>query len=186
MRMLFSESIPVHAGRFAAILLLTALSACASKTPLLADDASKADPAATATSGTQVYAPTGAKKFLGYISPYRVTVQQGNFVSQEMMSQIKEGMNREQVRTVLGTALLTDMFHEDRWDYPFNLTKPNGERVVSRVTIHFKNNLVSKFEGGNLPNEKEYLARITESALTGNRVESVTDLDGTPKKKDKK
>jgi outer membrane protein assembly factor BamE len=60
-----------------------------------------------------------------------------------MMAQIKEGMTREQVRFVLGTALLTDMFHEDRWDYPFRLTKPNGEQVVSQVTIHFKNNTVS-------------------------------------------
>jgi outer membrane protein assembly factor BamE len=65
----------------------------------------------------------------------------------------------------LGTALLTDMFHEDRWDYPFRMLKPNGDVITSRVTVFFKNNLVSKFEGGNLPNEKEYLALITNAKL---------------------
>ena len=179
MRLLFSKSVQDKAIRLAGMTLVLGLSACASKAPV-------ADKAVPATAGTQVYAPTGVNKFLGYISPYRITVQQGNFVSQEMMAQIKEGMTREQVRFVLGTALLTDMFHEDRWDYPFRLTKPNGEQVVSQVTIHFKNNTVSKFEGGSLPTEKEYLARITESALGLDKVESLNDLDGTPKKKDKK
>ena len=186
MRLLFSKSFQAKAGRFAALALLASLSACASKTPVLANAPATPDQAAVqASAGTQVYTPTGLKKFLTYISPYRVSIQQGNFVSQEMMTQIKEGMTREQVRFALGSALLTDMFHEDRWDYPFRLTKPNGEVVVSRVSIFFKNNTVAKFEGGNLPNEKDYLARITESALSKDRIESLTDIDGAPKKKDK-
>ncbi|MBC3885407.1 outer membrane protein assembly factor BamE [Undibacterium griseum] len=185
MRLLFSEFLQGKTGHLALIAVLASLTACASQTPLSADQAAKAQ-TSTAAAGTQVYTPTGVKKFLGYISPYRVTVQQGNFVSQEMMSQIKEGMTREQVRFVLGTALLTDMFHEDRWDYPFRLTKPSGEQIVSRVTIFFKNNTVAKFEGGNLPTEQEYLARITESALVGSKVESLADFDGATKKKDKK
>ncbi|MFZ6772013.1 outer membrane protein assembly factor BamE [Undibacterium sp. SXout7W] len=185
MRLLLSESLQGKAGRLAGCLLVACLSACASKAPLLAE--TTAQPAADAsTSGTQVITPTGVKKFLGYISPYRVTIQQGNFVSQEMVSQLKVGMTREQVRFLLGTALLTDMFHEDRWDYPFRLTKPKGEQIVSLVTVTFKNNIVDKFEGGNLPNEKDYLARITESALGVNRVESVIGVDGPVKKKDSK
>lgn len=183
MRLLFSESLRGKAGRLAVCLLVTCLSACSSKTPLLAQSQEKATTEAVA--GTQVTTRTGVRKFLGYISPYRVSIQQGNFVSQEMVSQLKVGMTREQVRFILGTALLTDMFHEDRWDYPFSLTKPNGDQITSRVTVYFKNNLMSKFEGGNLPNEKEYLARITESALGQNRVESVVDTDGPVKKKTK-
>ena len=51
-------------------------------------------------------------------SPYRPDIQQGNFVSQEMLAQLKVGQTREQVLFILGTPLLTDIFHADRWDYP--------------------------------------------------------------------
>ena len=50
------------------------------------------------------------------ITPYRIEIQQGNFVSQEMVSQLKPGMSKDQVRFVLGTPLITDSFHADRWD----------------------------------------------------------------------
>ncbi|MBC3917801.1 outer membrane protein assembly factor BamE [Undibacterium sp. CY18W] len=189
MRLLFSASKRTTLGRAAGLALLTCLTACSSALPFLssADKTSVyATPTSTGdTSGAQVIAPTGFAKLLSYVSPYRVPIQQGNFVSQEMISQLKEGMTREQVRFLLGTALLTDMFHEDRWDYPFRLTKGNGEQITSRVSVYFKNNTVAKFEGGNLPTEKDYLARITESALGVNRVQSVIDTDGPAKKKEK-
>ena len=136
---------------------------------------------ANASKGTQIVKPTGVDKLFGFISPYRISIQQGNFISQEMVSQLKEGMTREQVRFLLGTALLTDMFHEDRWDYPFRMLKPNGEVISSRLAIFFKDNTVARFEGGNLPTEKEYLAHITSSAITS-RNES-TPTDQAPKKK---
>jgi outer membrane protein assembly factor BamE len=136
---------------------------------------------ANASKGTQIVKPTGVSKLFGFISPYRISIQQGNFVSQEMVTQLKEGMTREQVRFLLGTALLTDMFHEDRWDYPFRMLKPNGEVISSRLAIFFKNNTVERFEGGNLPTEKEYLAHITSSAITS-RNESMP-TENAPKKK---
>lgn len=153
------------------LALLT--TACATKAP--APVSAQGDD----TKGAQVKEATGFDKLFGFISPYRISIQQGNFVSQEMVSQLKEGMTREQVRNILGTALLTDMFHEDRWDYPFRMLKPNGDVITSRVTVHFKSNLVSKFEGGNLPNEKEYLALITNAKLD-KRNETV---EGNDKKK---
>ena len=51
------------------------------------------------------------------VTPYKIEIQQGNFVSQDMVSQLKPGMTKEQVRFVLGTPLVTDIFHPDRWDY---------------------------------------------------------------------
>ncbi|MBR7782468.1 outer membrane protein assembly factor BamE [Undibacterium luofuense] len=185
MRKLFTGSVPASLGRIAVVLAAVSLGACASRSVQLTDENLKTE-AVAGKDGTQVYSPTGTRKFLGFFSPYRISVQQGNFVSQEMMAQIKEGMNREQVRNVLGTALLTDPFHEDRWDYPFRLMKPSGELIISKVSVHFKNNLVSKFEGGNLPNEQEYLARVTESALAKQRIESVNDIDGKPARKEGK
>lgn len=158
-----------------ALPLVVALSGCASTSAPVAN-ATNAD-----ANSTQIIKPTGLDRLFGFITPYRITIQQGNFVSQEMASQLKEGMTREQVRFLLGTALLTDMFHEDRWDYPFRLQKPNGEVVTSKLAIYFKNNTVEKFDGGVLPTEKEYLAHITTAAIA-TRNEN-TNSSETPKKK---
>ena len=54
---------------------------------------------------------------------------------EEMASQLKEGMTREQVRFILGTALLTDMFHEDRWDYPFRLQNQTAKSL--QINLRF-------------------------------------------------
>jgi|JI9StandDraft_1071089.scaffolds.fasta_scaffold213428_1 outer membrane protein assembly factor BamE len=166
---------PSKLAVFATVSLLVLSTGCASQKTVVAEADVKA------TNGTQIVKPSGFDKLFGVISPYRISVQQGNFVSQEMVSQLKEGMTREQVRFLLGTALLTDMFHEDRWDYPFRMLKPNGEVISSRLAIFFKSNTVERFEGGNLPTEKEYLAHITNSAISS-RLESMPTSE-TPKKK---
>src|SRR5207237_10573262 len=62
------------------------------------------------------------------VTPYKMEVQQGNFVSQDMVSQLKAGMSKEQVRSALGTPLLTDIFHGERWDYIYSRELPNGAR----------------------------------------------------------
>ena len=116
--------------------------------------------ASLANAGAQTTQSTKLQKFLWIFSPYRPDIQQGNFVSAEMLSQLKVGQTREQVRFLLGTPLLTDMFHADRWDFPFYLARGNGELTTSRVTVFFKNDVVERFEGGNLPTEREYIARI--------------------------
>lgn len=172
MRMLLSLSTRAPALGACCLVLAACLSGCASKNPLIDEPVAtsaktaEAIPAtAAASTGTQTTGPTGVRRFLGIFAPYRIDVQQGNFVSQEMVTQLKEGMTPEQVRFVLGTPLLTDMFHADRWDYPFRLQKGNGEIITSRVTIFFKDDKLVRFEGGNLPTEKEYLARIAGSAI---------------------
>lgn len=112
-------------------------------------------------SGAQTTTVTKLQKFMWFFSPYRPDIQQGNFVSEEMLAQLKVGMTRDQVRFILGTSLLTDIFHADRWDYPFRLARGNGETTTSRVVVFFdKDGKVARFEGGNLPTEKEYIDRI--------------------------
>lgn len=154
------------------------MAGCASKNPLIdepvapAPAASAAKPAETSTiaSGVTTTGPTGVQRFLGVLSPYRIDIQQGNFISREMVSQLKESMqrkeavSREQVRFVLGTPLLTDIFHADRWDYVFRLKKSTGEVISSHVTVFFKDNRLVNIEGGTLPTEKEYLAFIAGAA----------------------
>lgn len=99
-------------------------------------------------------------KLFGVVPVYRPDVQQGNFISKEMVAQLKVGMTPEQVRFILGTPLLTDLFHETRWDYPFRIKKGSGEVTSSRVVVFFKEGRVSHIEGGDLPDEKDYLLRI--------------------------
>jgi outer membrane protein assembly factor BamE len=131
-------------------------------TAALASDADKS--ASLANAGAQTIESTKLQKFLWIFSPYRPDIQQGNFVSQEMLDQLKVGQTREQVRFLLGTPMLMDMFHADRWDYPFYLARGNGELTTSRVTVYFKDDVVERFDGGNLPTEREYIARIAGPA----------------------
>lgn len=76
----------------------------------------------------------------GCLSVYKVEVQQGNVVTQEMIDKLKPGLTRSQVRFVLGTPLITDTFHLDRWDYYYYLRPSNKDTVESqRLTVIFKN-----------------------------------------------
>ncbi len=124
----------------------------------VAADAGKS--AAIANSGAQTTTVTKLQKFLWVFSPYRPDIQQGNFVSQEMLDQLKVGQNRDQVKFILGSPLLADAFHADRWDYPFYLARGNGELTTSRVSIYFKDNQVARIDGGNLPSERDYINRL--------------------------
>ncbi|MEW5709035.1 MAG: outer membrane protein assembly factor BamE [Pseudomonadota bacterium] len=84
--------------------------------------------------------------YLG-LTPYRMDVQQGNVVTQEMVSRLKPGMTREQVRFILGTPLVADPFHADRWDYVYRLEK-RGELVEERkLTVIFEEGRLKRVEG---------------------------------------
>ncbi|HJV52549.1 MAG TPA: outer membrane protein assembly factor BamE [Noviherbaspirillum sp.] len=173
MRMHFSriDRTPAVAG--ALCLIAACLAGCASKNPLIDEPAAGGTQPSMQTAEAEAVttaAPTGVGRFLGIFTPYRVDIQQGNFISREMVAQLKEGMQRkeaitrEQVRFALGTPLLTDIFHADRWDYVFRLKKRNGEILASHVAVFFKDNRLVRIEGGQLPTEKEYLALIAGSA----------------------
>ena len=81
------------------------------------------------------------------LTPYRIDIQQGNFVSQEMVSQLKPGMSKEQVRFVLGTPLLTDIFHNDRWDYVYWREAPNGKREQRKLAVFFADGKLARLDG---------------------------------------
>lgn len=81
------------------------------------------------------------------ITPYRMEIQQGNFVSQEMVSQLKPGMTKEQVRFVLGTPLVTDIFHPDRWDYVYWRETSQGQREQRKLTVLFENGQLARLDG---------------------------------------
>jgi len=87
------------------------------------------------------------------VTPYRMVIQQGNFISQEMVSQLKPGMTKEQVRFVLGTPLVTDIFHADRWDYVFFRETPDGKREQRNLSVVFENSKLVRVLGDLLPSE---------------------------------
>src|SRR5258705_315774 len=81
------------------------------------------------------------------ISPYRIDIQQGNVVTQEMVSKLKAGMTRAQVRFVLGSPLVTDMFHGDRWDYVYLMQKQGKADERRRLTVIFDGDKMVTLEG---------------------------------------
>ena len=82
------------------------------------------------------------------LKPYRIEIQQGNYVSQEMVSQLKPGMSKDQVRFVLGTPLITDAFHADRWDYVYRRQKVNSNVLEHRkIAVFFENGKLKRVEG---------------------------------------
>lgn len=106
--------------------------------------------------------PRPIKKWLIFFTPYRVNQQQGNFISSEMLERLQPGMTKDQVRFALGTPLLMDMFHANRWDYPFRLLKKNGALSTYRVAIFFnKDGVVESVKHDMLPSEIEYLEQIS-------------------------
>jgi len=87
------------------------------------------------------------------LEPYRMTIQQGNYLSQEMVAQLKLGMTRDQVRFVLGTPLLMDVFHADRWDYVYYRELPGGKREQRNLSVVFEKDKLARVLGDLLPPE---------------------------------
>lgn len=83
----------------------------------------------------------------GPLAPYRIDIQQGNFVSQEMVAQLRSGMTKEQVRYLLGTPLMTDIFHANRWDYVYLLDRPRQPAVKRRLTVFFEDDKLVRVAG---------------------------------------
>jgi len=82
------------------------------------------------------------------IRPYRIEIQQGNYVTQEMVAQLKPGLTRDQVRFVMGTPLLTDIFHEERWDYVFRRQRANSREVEHlRIAVFFEDGKLKRVDG---------------------------------------
>jgi outer membrane protein assembly factor BamE len=96
------------------------------------------------------------------ITPYRVTIVQGNFVSSEAAAKLRVGMTRDEVRNVIGTPLLTDMFHPERWDYIFYFKRGSTAVVEERrLVVFFQGDTVTSWTGAdNLPTEQDLIAMI--------------------------
>jgi outer membrane protein assembly factor BamE len=100
------------------------------------------------------------------VSPYRIDIVQGNFVSSEQVAQLKPGLQRQQVRDLLGTPLLQSVFHSDRWDYVFTFKRQGEEPQLRKVTVFFNGGTLARFEADALPTEAEFVASLGKGRKT--------------------
>lgn len=108
---------------------------------------------------------TSTDALLAMVSPYRIDIQQGNVVTSEQLARLQVGMSRLQVRDAVGTPLLSDPFHVNRWDYVFTLLQP-GKPVQRRdMTLYFEGDRLTKIDAPELPDERAFIASIARQPL---------------------
>lgn len=81
------------------------------------------------------------------LKPYKIDIQQGNYVTQDMIAKLQPGMSRSQVRFALGTPLIVDPFRTDRWDYAYVLYKQGVLAEQRMVTVVFRGEVLDRIEG---------------------------------------
>lgn len=108
------------------------------------------------------YAPT-----LRSFGVYKLDINQGNFISQDMVDKLKVGQTRAQVRLILGTPLIVPVFRDDRWDYAY-LFNRQGRVVEQRnFTVYFADEKLARWEGDEMPPSAAALNREAASRTAG-------------------
>jgi outer membrane protein assembly factor BamE len=92
------------------------------------------------------------------LSPYKMDIRQGNFVTAEMREKIKLGMSKSQVKYVLGTPMVSDVFHANRWDYVYRLEQRAKLVDQQRLTLYFDNDNLIKIDDSDLTVKPEPVA----------------------------
>lgn len=116
---------------------------------------------------------------LGIVTPYRIDIVQGNVVTKEQLALVKPGMSRVQVRDLLGSPLLTDPFHADRWDYIFTIQRPGTQPQRRSVVARFEGDRLLNIDAPDLPSEREFVALISRTSASG----KVVALELTPEER---
>ena len=95
----------------------------------------------------ETYMPATTRPF----SVYKIDINQGNYLSQDMVDKLKVGMTKPQVRTALGTPLVTSAFRESRWDYVYEYAKQGKVREHRQFTVYFVDDKLARWEGDEMP-----------------------------------
>jgi outer membrane protein assembly factor BamE len=96
---------------------------------------------------------------------YRIPLQQGNVVEQSQLDALQPGMDKRQVRNLLGTPMLVDPFHQNRWDYVYSFRPIRGDTEQRRLTLHFENDVLSRIEGDARAKAAEGVPRSRETVV---------------------
>lgn len=104
------------------------------------------------------------------VTPYRIDIVQGNVVTREQAAALRPGMPREQVRDILGTPLLTSVFHGNRWDYVFTFRRQGQETQRRKLAVFFRDNVLERVEADELPTEAEFVSSLEVKKKLGKPV----------------
>ena len=89
---------------------------------------------------------------------YKISIPQGNIITQDMVDQLRPGMTKRQVIFVMGTPLVRDPYHQDRWDYVYNFQPGGGERGQERLSVVFEDDQLVSLSGDFEPTPTETAA----------------------------
>jgi outer membrane protein assembly factor BamE len=104
------------------------------------------------------------------IKPYKLDVQQGNVVTSKMLLQLRPGMTKSQVRFIMGTPLIQDSFHGNRWDYVYQMREGGKLKEQRQVVLNFENELLKSVRGDVIPAGSDQSKTNEVEAPTGTRV----------------
>ncbi|HEY8097096.1 MAG TPA: outer membrane protein assembly factor BamE [Methylobacter sp.] len=96
---------------------------------------------------------------------YTVDVQQGNIVDQSMIDQLRPNMNKRQVLYIMGSAMLVDFFHQNRWDYLYSAQVAGGDRLQKRISLYFDNDQLTGVQGDFKPSEVPVIKTSDETTV---------------------
>jgi len=115
-------------------------------------------------------------------SPYRADIMQGNFISKEQLESIRPGMNKDQVKLILGTPLVTDLFHANRWDYVFSYRNGETQEVdLRKVSLIFDGLNLAKIDADNVPTEQGFIDEIDAIKKNQRKVDNKVNLKAQDK-----
>ncbi|MFT4192213.1 MAG: outer membrane protein assembly factor BamE [Comamonas sp.] len=103
-------------------------------------------------------------KAIGWVTPYKADVIQGNVVTAEQAKALQPGMTRNQVRSILGTPLIASVFRQDRWDYVFTIRRQGVAPLERKFTVFFQGDALQRTEGDELPSETEFATLVQPPA----------------------
>ena len=104
---------------------------------------------------------------------YKLTVQQGNIVTQDMVDQLKEGMTKRQVAYVMGTPLIRSPYQQERWDYLYTLERRDKVVKSYQISVFFKDDLYTHFEG-EVPSEEK--PEVQQEVLEDKKENNLLDI----------
>ena len=102
----------------------------------------------------------------GFNAPllHKIDIQQGNVIDQKMLNKLSPGMDKKQVKYIMGTPVIIDPFHNERWEYIYSFQKGGKVREQRHITLHFESGKLAHISGdievSNIPRRKEEI--ITE------------------------
>lgn len=91
---------------------------------------------------------------------YKLDINQGNYISQDMVEKLKTGQTKPQVRAALGTPLITSAFRDNRWDYVYEFRSAGRVREHRQFTVYFKDDVLARWEGDEMPQSAQDLNRV--------------------------